>query len=198
MPGPFDLAEAEARRLRNQRAYAAHKEHMAVNVKSTNKTAEKALELFEDHMKLRVIRLSTYAAAIVVRQTATTLLEIGSAPHGPDQSALPGDSMETGTFEKKSPEQQYRRETQPSMVKKVQIKRKQYRNGEIYLAMVGPSRPWGSHAWILEWGGVIQLWGTSKYYQLRPRPFMEPAGPGTEVEQRRAYVRKHRELWRKG
>ena len=195
----LNQAEAEAQRLATRSAYENHLAggYMGVDIKSTNKTSEKALELFEDDMKLRVVRLSTYAAAIVVRETAKTLLELGNQFRGPDEGAFPGNSMETGTFEKKSAVQQYRRETQPSMVKKVGIRRKTYRGGEVHLCMVGPQRPWGNQAWILEWGGTIQLWGTSKFYHLRPRPFMEPAGPGTANEQRKAYVRKHRELWGK-
>lgn len=193
----LNQAQAEAQRLKTKGAWQSSLDagYMSADVKSTNKTSERALELFENDMKLRVVRLSTYAAAIVVRETAKTLLELGTQMRGPDEGAFPGNSMETGTFEKKSARQQFHRETQPSMVDKVEIKRKTYRNGEVHLCMVGPSRPWGAQAWILEWGGTIQLWGTSKFYHLRPRPFMEQAGPGTVQAQERAYIRKHRELW---
>jgi hypothetical protein len=155
----------------------------------------RALSLFEDDMKLRTIRLSTYAASIVVREAAKVFLQEGSALRAPNTGAFPGNSMETGTFEKKSAEQQHARELRASMVDRVGIKRKSYRGGEIYLCMTGPLRPWGSQSWILENGGVIQLWGTSKYYLLRPRPFLEPAGAGTRNQQRTAYLNKHRQIW---
>ena len=79
------------------------------------------------------------------------------------------------------------------MVDKVGIKPKSLKNG--YLHMVGPRRPWGNQAWILEWGGVIELWGTGTYYHLRPRPFMEPAGKNTKKQQGREYVQKMKQEW---
>lgn len=195
MPKSLSKAEAAAARLKAKQIYGS-KKMVSASVSSTNRVTERALRDFENEMKLRIVRYSTRAAAAVVRFASIANLEQGSAPRGPGEGMFPGNSMETGTFEKKSQEQQFRRETQPSMVDKVWIKPKVYNNGEVYLCMVGPRRPWGSQAWILEWGGVIQLWGTSRYYYLRPRPFLEPAAASTIGQQKRAYVNKHKQMWR--
>jgi len=153
----------------------------------------KILQRFPFEMQNSVAKKSGRAAAIIVRETANTMLYLGSSPHGPDEGAYPGNSMMTGTFHKKSQEQQEARAGRASMVDKVGIKPKSIKNG--YLHMVGPRRPWGNQAHILEFGGVIELWGTGKFYFLKPRPFMEPAGRNTTSEQERAYINKMKNEW---
>ena len=153
----------------------------------------KALQQFPFEMQNSIIKKSGRAAAIIVRETANTMLDLGSSPHGPDEGAYPGNSMMTGTFDKKSYEQQEARAGRASMVDKVGIKPMSIKNG--YLHMIGPRRPWGNQAHILEFGGVIELWGTGLYYNLKPRPFMEPAGSNTRGEQQSAYLEKTKDEW---
>lgn len=190
-------ANAKAIRAKNKKAHAAYKaskDFVAVGVhKDSFDEGLKVLQRFPFEMQRMVIRKAGRAAAIVVRETANTMLELSSSPRGPDEGKFPGNSIETKTFERKSKEQQDARMGRPSMVDKVGIKPMALRNG--YLHMVGPRRPWGNQAWILEWGGVIELWGTGTYYHLRPRPFMEPAGQNTVRQQGKEYVDKMKTEW---
>jgi hypothetical protein len=43
------------------------------------------------------------------------------------------------------------------------------------LAIVGPSRPWGNHMSLLEFGGNHPLWGSDKRGYQPPRPVMRTA-----------------------
>ncbi len=189
------LTEALAIRKMNKRNFKmARGDFVSSSVdKKSFDAGMKLLQRFPFEMQKSVIRKSGRAAAIIVRETANSMLDIASAPHGPDEGQWPGNSMETGTFYKKSYEQQNARASGKSMVDKVGIKEKGFPNG--YLHMVGPRRPWGNQAWILEWGGVIQLWGSDRYYHLIPRPFMQPAGQNTRAQQGKAYVAKMKEEW---
>lgn len=191
-------AEAKAIREKNKKAFASYKASSGRFVstevhKDSFDEGLKLLQRFPFEMQKSIVRKCGRAAAIVVRETANSMLDIGSAPHGPDQGQWPGNSKETGTFYRKSQEQQDARDGRPSMVDKVGIKEKGYTNRHLH--MVGPRRPWGNQAWILEWGGVIELWGTGTYYHLMPRPFMEPAGNNTKQQQGREYVNKMKLEW---
>lgn len=191
-------AEAKAIRAKNKKAFKQYKQfrgqfYSAKIDKSSFDLGFRLLQMFPFEMQKNIVRKCGRAAAIVVREVANTMLDMGSAPHGPDQGKYPGNSMMTGTFDKKSYEQQEARSGRPSMVDKVGIKEKMIRKG--YLHMVGPRRPWGNQAWILEWGGVINLWGTGRYYHLRPRPFMGPAGNNTKGIQKRQYLEKMKQEW---
>ena len=198
--GVISHAGALAQRVINKRNFNNYKARQAgggltsvgVDFQSWD-AAARVLERFPDEMKYEIVRKAGRAAAIVVRETANTMLEIDSAPRGPDQGQYPGNSKDTRTFYKKSHEQQSARDGRPSMVDKVGIKGKGYDQG--YLHMIGPRHPWGSHAWILEWGGVIQLWGSDRYYHLVPRPFMDPAGNNTKREQSKEFIRKMKLEW---
>ncbi len=190
-------AEAMAIREKNKKAYSKYLkagDMLAVGVhKDSFDEGMRLLQRFPFEMQYNIIRKCGRAAAIVVRETANTILDLASSPHGPNQGAIPGNSMETGTFHKKSYEQQEARAGRKSMVDKVGIKPKKIKSG--YLHMIGPRRPWGNQAWILEWGGVIQLWGTDRYYHLRPRPFMAPAGNNTKQQQGKEYLTKMKQEW---
>jgi len=198
--GVISHAGALAQRVINDRNFKSYKEKRAggglasigVDARSWD-AAAKVLEKFPNEMKYEIVRKAGRAAAIVVRETANTMLHIDSAPRLPDQGQYPGNSKDTRTFEKKSQEQQSAREGRPSMTDKVGIKPQATQNG--YLHMIGPRHPWGSHAWILEWGGVIQLWGSDRYYHLVPRPFMDPAGNNTKREQSRQFIKKMQIEW---
>lgn len=191
-------AEAKAIRAKNKKAFKQYKAYQgqfytAKIDKESFELGFRLLQKFPDEMQTNIVRKCGRAAAIVVRETANTMLDIGGAPRGPDAGAFPGNSMETGTFYKKSEWQQDARAGRKSMVDKVGIKEKRINNG--YLHMVGPRRPWGNQAWILEWGGVIELWGTGMYYHLRPRPFMMPAGNNTKGVQKKEYLEKMKQEW---
>ena len=191
-------ANAKAVRAKNKADFASYKAskdaYMQVGVhKDSFNEGMRLLQRFPFEMQLNIIRKCGRAAAIVVRETANTMLDISSSARGPDEGIWPGNSKMTRTFDKKSHEQQDARNGRPSMVDKVGIKPKGFKNG--YLHMIGPRRPWGNQAWILEWGGVINLWGSDLYYHLRPRPFMAPAGNNTKAEQGKAYVGKMKEEW---
>ena len=194
--GVLNEAEAAAQRIKNKADYKARGNRAGVQVSNSNKATEKALRLLPIALRENAIKLSTYAAGMIVRDEAVIMLQASSYRRGPDQGIYPGDSMETETFYKKSSKQQAKRMARKSMVKKIGIKPKQYDSGAVYLAMVGPRRPEGSAAWILEWGGVIELWGTGRYYRLKPRPFMQPAGNGTVRQQQAAYINRTKRLWR--
>lgn len=194
--GVLNAAEAAAQRIKNKADYQARGNRAGIKVSNSNVATERALRLLPIALRENAIKLSTYAAGMIVRDEAKVMLKSSSRPREADQGIFPGNSMETETFYKKSDEQQAARRTRKSMAVKVGIKPKQFDNGEVYLAMVGPVRPEGSQAWILEFGGVIELWGTGRYYRLRPRPFMEPAGNGTVRQQQAAYISRTKRLWR--
>lgn len=191
-------AEAKAIRAMNKKAFATYKasrgKFVAVGVhKDSFDEGLRLLQRFPFEMQKSIVRKCGRAAAIVVRETANSMLYLGSAQHGPDEGQYPGNSIDTGTFYRKSLTQQDERAGRASMVDKVGIKEKSYNNKHLH--MVGPRRPWGNQAWILEWGGVIELWGTGTYYHLMPRPFMEPAGNNTKQQQSRSYVDKMKLEW---
>ena len=167
---------------------------MAINVDDESfKEGLRILERFPHEMKTKVVRSTGRAAAIGVRTAARALVEAGSFPREAGEGRFPGNSMETETYWKKSRKQQDRRAGEPSLVGKISIKEQRINNG--YLHMTGPERPWGNFAEVLEYGGVINLWGKDRFYKLRPRPFMEPAGPGTQWAQKQAYLKKMKQEW---
>lgn len=193
----LDKAQAAAQRDVNKAAWANRANRVGVvRITSSEKAAMDSLKKLPISMRDRAIKLSNYAAASVVRKQANLYLKAGSQERGPDQGQFPGDSTKTGTFDKKSNAEKAKRMARKSMVKRVWIKPKQWDSGATIVHMVGPRRPEGSQAWILEWGGVIQLWGSDRYYHLTPRPFMEPAGNGTVRKQQAAYIKRTRKLWR--
>ena len=193
-------ATAQAQRTINKATYDAYSKarsrgkFMGAGVDSSSmKMAMDVLDKFPREMHYEVVRKAGRAAAIVVRETANTMLAIDSAPRGPNQGQYPGDSKETGTYEHKSIEQRGERDGRASMVDKVGIKPKATDRG--YLHMIGPRRPWGNQAWVLEFGGVIQLWGRDQFYHLMPRPFMEHAGENTKAVQSSEFIKKMKEEW---
>lgn len=190
---------ADGIRAGNRKNYLDRNERVAANqmVRIENDLAQTDDILKQIPLRMRgtVVKKATRAAAIISRNQMTRILKDASAPHGPDEGMFPGDSKETGTYRKKSRQQRAARDMRISMVKSVRIKAKQYNQGRVYLMMVGPRRPEGNQAHILEFGGVIQLWGTDLQYRLKPRPFMEPAIAISMPAQKTAYVSKTKAEW---
>lgn len=63
------------------------------------------------------------------------------------------------------------------------------------VAFVGARKPWGSHAHLLEKGGVFPRWGKRATYQP-PRPFLRPAGHSTLSAQQQAVVTRVKREWK--
>ena len=197
---PHQQGFAEGIRAGNRQRYLASGERVArnqmVQFSQDIKQIEHILKQLPISMRDKVIVKATRAAAIIVRKQAQRFLLDGSVPHGPDEGVFPGDSKKTGTYEKKSKQQKAARDMRKSMAKSMAIKPKKYNNGNVVLMMVGPKRPEGNQSHILEFGGVIQLWGTDLQYRLKPRPFLEPAGQITVPAQRSAYFAKTKAEWK--
>jgi phage gpG-like protein len=76
---------------------------------------------------------------------------------------------------------------------------KLYRSGnsERVAAFVGPRRPFGNHANLVEYGSLVKLWGSDRTVRIPPRPFMRPAADSTKKQQRDAIIDTVRREWKK-
>lgn len=149
-------------------------------------------------MRARAAYDANIAAARVVRKQAALLLK-QAGPRAPGTGMFPGNSKRTKTYEKMSKKQQAKRDSRKSMAARIITKSLPKRRGSSphILTMVGPRRDDGrmDQGWILEYGGVIRLWGSDRYYRLKPRPFMGPAGKATTTLQMNAYKATMRKWW---
>lgn len=205
MSGPIlNRLEATARRIRMQMAskqFRGHGKAVDVRMNSNIPEIEAAMPWIAESQRKAVMRPAVYAAAIVVRnECKRKLAEAG--PHGPNEGEI-GHSLTTGTRYHQSKAVKARREGWDieSMTKAIRIKR--WQKGTVVGAITGPggkvssesTGEIGAFSHILEYGGVIQLWGKEQFYELKPRPFLEPSAASTLTQQRQALVTRFREKW---
>lgn len=169
-----------------------------VDVSSNIEFTEKVLRQLPIQIREQSLRKAHQAAARVVeKQTRLLLKQSGRREAG--QGTFPANSKKTGTYDKKSKPQKAARDLRKSLVQSIRQKtlpKKGTGTARLgLLTMVGPKRPEGSAAFILEYGGVIRLWGSDRFYRLKPRPFLGPAGKTTKWQQHNAYVAVMKEQW---
>ena len=104
-----------------------------------------------------------------------------AGPHGANEGSI-GRSKVTGTYDKQSDKQKaetdQRKTLERSIISKVwPTKARLKKRGGFVLVRIGPAYQKGfPKANIFEYGGVIRLWGQDKFFRMKPRPFIKPAG----------------------
>ena len=190
--GGLDPATGRPVGRRDPRAANRSMVRIASNVEFT----QRILAQLPLDMRERALRKANREAGKVAEKAVRDVLKSGGRREA-GQGTFPANSKKTGTYKKKSKEQQAARDLRKSLVQSIRQKTvpKRSTGTGALLTMVGPKRPEGSAAWILEFGGVIQLWGTGVFYRLKPRPFLGPATSATRTLQKNAYMRVMKEFW---
>ena len=204
MSGPIlNRLEATARRVKMQLAAKQRGHKGAVNVKmnSNFREIEAAMPWIAASQRKAVMRPAVYAAAIVVREECKRRLA-AAGPHGPNEGEI-GKSSVTGTRDHQSKKIRDRRSGWDidSMTEAIRIKR--WQKDTIVGTITGPggkvseesTGEIGAFSHVLEYGGVIQLWGSERFYELKPRPFLEPSAAATMQQQRAALLKRFKEKW---
>ena len=191
--GVFDDVQRESKRI------LTHRPSRATGSANHTKSTEKFFRKLPVLIRARVCRPAVRAAGTIVRkEVRRNLKKTGARSYNalgavsPDNQPI-GRSRVTGTYSKWSASVRAKRKNNEEMVNLIRSRNWTAASGAIVGNTTGPLWRQAAQGHILEFGGVINLWGgankVKKTARLPPRPFLRAAGDTTLPKQKAAIIK---------